>query len=210
MSKNQKVEKEFNPGVFMKNFIVTQVLILYFLFMIGDAAIAIGIDDPHRIITRFIPVGIIAFISSFFIIRSSAKKCKKSDEQDMKKKILIAPLIVAVILFAYGLYSVHSNLKEIEDELSIYMTILGEDTVTEEIEKAGNEARVTWAITAVIYLVAAEAGAFLTKNKLNSLMQDEPVVPQINEVASTETQETQQIEPKEEQQEPVNNIKWDL
>ena len=50
----------------------------------------------------------------------------------------------------------------------------------------------------------------MNNNKLNELMKDEPEMPQFNEVVSSEEQPPIQNEQKEEQQEQVNNIKWDL
>ncbi|MBR4110156.1 MAG: hypothetical protein IKK43_00475 [Clostridia bacterium] len=210
MSKKEKVEKEFNPGMFMKNFITFHVILLYIVISIGDV-VALMSDDLSIIFTRFLPVGIVAFVFTFFNIKSSAKKCKKSDEQNMRKKIFIVPLIVAIIVFAYGLYSVHSIVKSREAELSMYKLMIGEEAFETMMTEAANEARLIWGITAVVYLVAAEAAAILLKNKLNELMQDEPEKPVLNEEVQSDIQPGMEMEQKDEKpEETVNNIKWDL
>ena len=115
MSKKEKKEiekKEFTSAMFLKNFIVVELVILYIVLIVGDA---FSTPELSKLVTRFVPVGIVAFISTFLVIRSNAKKCKKTEEESVKRNTLIAPVIVAVILLVYGLYSVESNVQSIKD-----------------------------------------------------------------------------------------------
>lgn len=217
MSKKENVveKKPYGVADFFKNFIILQIILLYVTLMIGDAVAKT--EDISSAITRYIPIALVGLVSSFLFIRSGAKKINKKEEENLKKKVLIAPIVVAVILLCYGLYSVHSNVSKVKKEMkSIYILAYGEvdeefEEFEEEIKDAANEARGNWLITSVSYLVAVEVVAFLTSKKLGSLMKEEIQEQIVDGEILNDIQQEINNEPEEEKtQEPLNNIKWDL
>ena len=217
MSKKENVveKKPYGVADFFKNFIILQIILLYVTLMIGDAVAKT--EDISSAITRYIPIALVGLVSSFLFIRSGAKKINKKEEENLKKKVLIAPIVVAVILLCYGLYSVHSNVSKVKKEMKgIYILAYGEvdeefEEFEEEIKDAANEARGNWLITSVSYLVAVEVVAFLTSKKLGSLMKEEIQEQIVDGEILNDIQQEINNEPEEEKtQEPLNNIKWDL
>lgn len=225
MSKKEKINKPYSVKNLLKDLIVITIIALYVVVMLGDIVYMV-IEDSDRIISRQIPVAIATILSTFLIIRSGSKKCNKSEEKMIKKDIFIAPVIVAIIIMFYGFYCVSSNLgkarQNVEKELWVYSLYYSEEEMDAEIDKiieeAGNQARQSWVITAVIYLVAAEVTVFISSKKLNQWLKEE-IQPTINSdeipsnMFSPEGLETATngFELKsEEDSGPINTINWNL
>ena len=225
MKKENKKVVVYNPTVLLKNVIIYQLLFLYITLAIGDSVSMFS--DTSDFLTRYLPIGIVTLITSYFLFKKNISKCLIKDKEEVNKKVVLAPIIVAVILFGYGLYSVESNsteikkeFNEIKAEVELYAELVPNvvsemDELEKQFKDAITEARLNWFITSIIYLVTAEFVAYMSKKKLDDwLTLEEPVSE--NEENNFKTGEvvTPEYEPTEEVTEPtetpLNNIKWDL
>lgn len=175
MSK-QKVKKPYTIKSFTEGFILESIIILYVILLIGN----MFISEFDTIFVRYIPVGIVGFLITYSIIKSSAKKLKKADKESLKKMSFIFPIVIAVIMLLYGLYSVNSNFESVRARYSMLAKLMEESSTYEEtfedvIAKARDEANLHWFITSVVYLAFAEIGAFLGTRKLDGLLQEDEI-----------------------------------
>ena len=122
----------------------------------------------------------------------------------------IFPIVIAVIMLLYGLYSVNSNIESFRTGYYGTLIKLTGQTFEEVIAEARNKANLHWLITSVVYLAFAEIGAFLGTRKLDGLLQEENVdegqlLVEGDEKLDLTTTNNTVSEPQ------VNNtIKWDL
>ena len=225
MKKENKKAVMYNPTVLLKNVIISQLLLLYITLSIGDSISLFS--DFSDFITRYLPIGIVTLISSYFLFKKNISKCLVKDKEDVKKKVILAPIIVAVILLGYGLYSVESNSTEIRKELNklkseveLYAGLLPDveeqmDELEEQFKSAIAEARINWFITSVIYLAVAEFVAYMSNKKLDVwLTLEEPMTENLDNNLNTVEESNYNFEPTETVTQPtensLNNIKWDL
>ena len=219
MSK-QKVKKPYTIKNFSEEFILGSIVILYITLAIGDA---LRILEINTIYTRYIPIGIVGFLITYSTIKSGAKKLKKSDKKSLKIMSFIFPIVVAVIMLLYGLYSVNANVESVRTRYSTYNKLLGESGVfsemfEENITEARNKANLNWLITSVAYLSFAEIGACLITKKLDKFMKEDE-----NELLQQDGKEESQLVVEGDEKldlttnndtvnEPTvnNGIKWDL
>ena len=195
MSK-QKVKKPYTIKSFTEGFILESIIIF----------------------VRYIPVGIVGFLITYSIIKSSAKKLKKADKESIRKMSFIFPIVIAVIMLLYGLYSVNSNIESFRTGYYGTLIRLTGQTFEEVIAEARNKANLHWLITSVVYLAFAEIGAFLGTRKLDGLLQEDEIEPTQEENVDegqllVEGDEKLDLTPTNNTvSEPqVNNaIKWDL
>lgn len=216
MNKDTNV-KNFN----IISFVAITCTFLYIVVIAGDFLRQILKIDSY-LISRYIPVGITAIIATYVISISVAKKSPISELESTKMKMFIAPLLVAVIIFVYGMISLNSNVKKIQDssEYSFALKFGGENMINSLMDEAKKQATTNWIITAVIYLGAAEAVVFLMKNKIGEEMFDDsytPVEPQehikITDSINYSTNKSEDISNKIENtndEEQKEKIKWDL
>lgn len=177
MSK-QKVKKPYSIKNFTEGFILESIIVLYIILLIGN----IFISEFDVMFVRYIPAGIVGFLITYSIIKSSAKKLKKADKESLKKMSFIFPIVIAVIMLFYGLYSVNSNIESARARYSMLTELIGEssaydETFEETIVKARDEANLHWFITSMVYLVFAEIGAFLSTRKLDVILQEDEIEP---------------------------------
>lgn len=170
MSK-QKVKKPYTIKSFTEGFILESIIILYVILLIGN----MFISEFDTIFVRYIPVGIVGFLITYSIIKSSAKKLKKADKESLKKMSFIFPIVIAVIMLLYGLYSVNSNIESFRSGYYGALIRLTGQTFEEVIAEARNKANLHWLITSVVYLAFAEIGAFLGTRKLDGLLQEDEI-----------------------------------
>ena len=225
MKKENQKAVVYNPTVLLKNVFIYHLLFLYVTIYIGDAISMFS--DISDFLTRFLPVGIVTLIASYFLFKKNISKCLVKDKEEVKKKVVLAPIIVAVILFAYGLYSVHSNtadvkveFNELKAEMALYVDLVpgaAEQIVEldEQFKDAITEARLNWFITSIIYLAVAEFVAYKSNKKLDVwLTLEEPISENPDNNLETGEESNYEFEPTEEVKEPtetpLNNIKWDL
>ena len=155
---------------FTIKFTVISCTVLYLVIRLGDI-LSLATKGTGDLIFRYLPVGVTAIIATYCIIMGSAKKCLKSDEEDIKRGAMIGPIIVAVILCAWGIYSVHSNVEAIKE--TSYYSIMSEYTVVDSIiEEAKIAAIKTWVLTTVIYFATAELVAIFAKTKIREKLID--------------------------------------
>ncbi len=226
MKKNtEKQTKVYTAGTMLKNFISIQILLLYLILMIGDFFMMAEIVNSSLII-RFIPIGLITLISSYLIFRSSIKKCRKEEEEAIKKNIFIGPAIVAVILLLYGFYSVKTNVGTVQEKTNKYSELYGniygdvyeelygesfENSLSKAIEDAASEARKTWIITTVIFLCAGEVVAFIVNRKTKDWLMDDVGLEALNKnIITDEATVLNTSEGRQSENTALNNIKWDL
>ena len=190
------------------------IIILYVILLIGN----MFISEFDTIFVRYIPVGIVGFLITYSIIKSSAKKLKKADKESIRKMSFIFPIVIAVIMLLYGLYSVNSNIESFRTGYYGTLIRLTGQTFEEVIAEARNKANLHWLITSVVYLAFAEIGAFLGTRKLDGLLQEDEIEPTQEENVDegqllVEGDEKLDLTPTNNTvSEPqVNNaIKWDL
>ena len=208
MNKEEKKvnEKPYNALLFLKDFILLELVIMYIVVVIGD--FVSGITELPVLLTRYIPVAIAALLTTLLIIKFKAKKCKKSEEKEVKKYMFIAPIIVAVIIVVYGFYSVSVNIKEADTK--VLGLLVSQEYIEELLQAAANSARMNWIITGSTYLVAAEAIVLMKRKKIGMLLKDdfesEPMMMETNEFVSMQND----FQVPEQNNEAINNIKWDL
>lgn len=206
MNKNKVSNKKpYSPMKFLKDGIVIELILLYITLMIGDAISLM--EDNEMLFTRYIPIGVVTLIATFFIIKNNSKKCTKADEEIIRRNIFIIPVIVAVILLCYGLYSVSVNVNEVKEEAQLYSSMFGEELVETMLDVAASEARESWLITTFTYLIVAEAVAFMTSKKINGWLKDDIVEDVTEPLTMEENKEESNFEIEEK---TTNNIKWDL
>ena len=111
-----------NNKVFsMKNMVIIEIFILYVVLRIGDAITSAS--NLSRVITRFIPIGIVSAVSTYFLITLSAQRSFRHERESFLSKIKVIPIIIAIILLVYGLISVKQNLSNVEDKISTYKSL---------------------------------------------------------------------------------------
>lgn len=220
---NQKVEHK--PVYILRDFMAYEILILYVVLQIGNFMLELDND----ILVRYLPMGLVGLTASYFILKKQIKKCKKTEKDTVKKMVLVGPVLVAVILFLYGTYSVSSNMPEAEaimkNELGtyieLYSSIYGEEAGNElwaevylELDNIEKQARMKWVISSVTYLVTAGFVALLSTRRLDEWLKDEEVVLETEENLVLDTalsvENVVENENVEKEETPLNNIRWDL
>ena len=213
---NKKELVEYNPMVLMKNFIICQLLILYITLGVGD--VLSTSSELGNALTRYIPVALVTLVSAFIIFKKNISKCLLKDKEDVKQKVILSPIIVAVILLGYGLYSVESNMSSIRSELnsssyseySIYTLFMSEEEITQTLTEAAKLARKNWIITSIVYLLVAEFVAVSVNRKLEDWLKEESVYKEAENNNNTTTLENFEEQERFKEEVPLNNIKWDL
>ena len=212
MKKEKKKEVvEYNPTVLLKNIVIYQLIILYFTLVLGD--LVSTFTELGNLVTRYMPIGIVTMISTFFILKTNVSKCLISDKEEVKSKIIIAPLIVAIILFGYGLYSVESNMSSIRNDMrySYYSIYMSTTDMQSQLSQAASEARINWLITSIVYFVTAECAVFLLKERFGDWLKEESVYEKEKVLDTTNTISRESVQENESHEETqLNNIKWDL
>ncbi len=218
--KKEKVEKEYTIRKYSKDFVVISLVFLYLIVIVGD-----GISkqaDINDIILRFIPIALFGLLVSYCITRDSAKKIKKSDKEIFKKTMFVLPVIVAVVMFMFGLYSVSSNIKTMREEYKGKINMWNyetQQTLTEIYEQVILEARAkantSWFLRSVTYLVFAELGVFLVNKNLYKFMKRDVIElceedKRENEAIIMNNDGNDNLTTNSESDGPVNNVKWNL
>ncbi len=222
MENNNSKNKKFTAGKLLSNFIFTEVIILYVVIVIGDLSetgMKLGTGNPinNSWLTRYIPTAIASALIAFVIILSCRKKCGKSEYKEVKRNILIAPVIVGVIVLLYGLYSVSVNINEFKDkELGFLKYFVEDDELEKIIEEGANQARLNWLITSIGCLISAEIISFImSKNIENYLIDDSTLIEEEADINTTtyevKNEELGTQNNNEENSNKANDtIKWNL
>lgn len=188
--------KRNGPAGFAKNFIGTQLVIMYLVIFIANifADSELGLEIP-----RYIGVIVIGFLTAFFAIKKCLSLCTKEEYSNIKKLSHVYIGVVALVIFIYGLYSVSSNLKEAEATFEFVnemkqevqkeiadlekQGISLEDIYSEEdiadieellnidvektMQEARTEANIHWFVVALVYVVGTEFALFLAGKKVS-------------------------------------------
>ena len=221
--KNEKKEVVYSPITVLKNIVIFHILLIYFTLELGD--IVRKLSDFGSFLTRYLPVGIVTLIFTYFYFKSNVSKCLLQDKEAVKKNVILGPIIVAIIIFGYGLYSVESNVGEVRDELKLikieleeYLEEFPEEKMDEyvvlfeesekEFYKAINEARLNWFITSIIYLLVSEFVVHMMKNKFDEwlILEEETSEDLKNDVSTNELT----VEEENTSETTLNNINWNL
>ena len=219
MMKKEKMKenKPYNVALLWKDFVVIEVVILYITLILGDL-IRVA-SKASIILTRYVPIAFVTLVSTFLIIRSKSKKCKKSEENEVEKTFVIAPVVVAIIMFFYGLYSASVNMSKAEEQLrketKIYSLLYEKSEYEEMIQEALKEARSlaiqNWIITSVTYLVSAEIMVLLSSKKLKLWLKDEMIVENSIEGMQAEGNiMNDSVIKMEDNTQATDSIKWNL
>lgn len=218
--KKEKVEKEYTIRKYFKYFVIISLVFLYLIVIAGDRISKQA--DINYIILRFIPIALFGLLVSYCITRDSAKKIKKSDKEIFKKTMFILPVIVAVVMFMFGLYSVSSNIKTMREEYKGKIKMWNyetQQTLTEiyeqVISEARTEANTSWFLRSVTYLIFAELGVFLVNKNLYKFMKRDVVElyeedERENETIIMNNDGNDNLTTNSESDGSVNNVKWDL
>lgn len=218
--KKEKVEKEYTIRKYFKYFVIISLVFLYLIVIAGDKISKQA--DINDIILRFIPIALFGLLVSYCITRDSAKKIKKSDKEIFKKTMFILPVIVAVVMFMFGLYSVSSNIKTMREEYKGKIKMWNyetQQTLTEiyeqVISEARTEANTSWFLRSVTYLIFAELGVFLVNKNLYKFMKRDVVElceedERENETIIMNNDGNDNLTTNSESGGSVNNVKWDL
>lgn len=226
---NKEVSKKQKKN-FVSSFVVVQLFILYITLNITDGIILAS--DGEGLGIRYISVAIVTAISVFLSICSHLKQSTRDEYENVNKMSKILPAAVALILLCYGLFSVASNVREMEKEIKedpifdLYQEYDEDGDIDDFFEEFGydldeikNEARMGWVITSIVYLVVAEAVALLAvkKSEGNIVYYDNTESINENEYNFYEQQEendqeshSQIEEDSQEQRQENNPIKFDL
>jgi hypothetical protein len=218
--KKEKVKKEYTIRKHFKDFIVISFLFLCFIIIVGDEISHYA--DINDIILRYIPIALFGLLVSYCITRDGAKKIKKSDKEIFKKTMFVLPVIVAVVIFMFGLYNVSSNIKtmreEYKEEISVWR-YENQQTLTKIYEKAISEARAkantVWFLRSITYLVFAELGVFLVNKNLYKFMEKDVIEfsgedKHENESIIMNNDGNANLTANDESNKTVNSVKWDL
>lgn len=223
MSKKENVKnaKPYTKMNLLKDFVVIAVIVLYVTLRIGDeiSEASSGIAGTD-IATRYIPIAIVTLIATFLTCYAKVGKFRKSEEKEVKKTLMIAPAIVTVILFIYGMYSVAVNVSSFNKNdlevgsiyLEYYEEIYGV-SLDDMIAEARNEAIMNWAIIAAIYLIEAEGVVFLITRNLNKKLKEDEVLEQSPEDMLDSENPTEAMvtnSSSDESTQVINNINWNL
>lgn len=218
--KKEKVEKEYTIRKHFKDFVVISLLFLYFIVIAGDEISHHA--DINDIILRYIPIALFGLLVSYCITRDGAKKIKKSDREIFKKTMFVLPVIVAVVTFMFGVYSVSSNIKTMRKEYKAEISVWSyenQQTLTKMYEKAISEAKgkaiMAHFLRSITYLVFAELGVFLVNKNLYKFMEKDVIEfsgedKHENEAIIMNNDGNADLTTNNESNEPVNSVKWDL
>lgn len=171
--KEEKIELPLSAGKFMKKFIVIECAWLYITLVLLDMGVFPALENST--LFRIGICGILSAIVAMLFIKGTAKNCLKSEENLIKRNMVIAPIIVAVILAGYGIYSVNLNVEEIKSSGEyILLERMGvSDELEELIKEAKTEAYADFVATGVAVLVGAEVVVFLKKKKISDVLKDD-------------------------------------
>lgn len=219
MMKKEKMKenKPYSIALLWKDFVVIEVVILYITLMLGDWIRVAG--NASAILTRYVPIALVTLVSTFLIIRSKSKKCKKSEESEVKKTFVVAPFVIAIIMVFYGLYSVSVNMSKAEEllrkETKVYSLLYEESEYEEMIQEALKEVRgiaiQNWIITSVTYLISAEIMVLLSSRKLKLWLKEEMIAE--NPVESMQAEDVIMDDATikmEDNTQTTDSIKWNL
>ena len=172
-----KNKKEFSLKSFIVNITIVQMVITYFVLILGNIGIAL---DFTEIISRYIPVALVAFFGTFLFYKFGVKKLHKSDSKTVKTLGFLVPLGIAILIFAFGIYSVNSNIKDAKKEVDknlmsiMYKNVYGEEEYNKHVEEAILEAKdkaiKMWSICSIVYAVFGELAAIITLRNLEEKM----------------------------------------
>ncbi len=99
--------KKNGPAGFAKNFIGTQLVIMYLVISIGDIFLMLEMNY-----IRYIGVFVFALLTAFFSIKKCFALCTKYEYSNIKKLSHVYIGVVALVIFLFGLYSVSTNVQE--------------------------------------------------------------------------------------------------
>ena len=213
MSKKENVaiKKPYNAGYFLKDVMIFQVVALYITLIIGDEA---RTTADELITTRYIPLFVVGLLAALFSIRRFAKMCNKTEKEKVRKNIFLIPVLIAAMIFIFGLYSVSVQMAKMEKFIGIFSSIGSEEGIDnkwqEELDNTANEIRMRWFIASMSYLVAGELAGFLTSKKLDKWLkepEEELMEENVNETLLEEKEENTDVIKNES---PIDVIKWDL
>ena len=85
------------------------------------------------------------------------------------KIIMIVPIIVAVIMLGYGIYSVKSNLSNLTASFERLYLISNSGTISYLLKEAKGQAIASWVITSIVYLITSEVTTIIVRNNIYSL-----------------------------------------
>lgn len=227
MNNIEKKEKRFSIGTMIS----TEIVLLYLVLRIGDI-VAQTSENISVVLTRYIPIAIASLIITFFLIRSGAKKSFKSEQDLFIKKIMIVPVIVAVIVLLYGFYSVRTNTakfnQKYDDLYNSYSDLYNKYNLNNKIqteykkilEEAKKKAKLSWIITSIVYFTSSMITTLFMKNKINNLLEDDDMY--VSEESNNTHNKVQILDDNDEKtvddvnitkgkdNTTVQDIKWDL
>lgn len=219
-------EVKSKKGFSIVSMITSELVILYLVLYIGSI-ISLSSDADNLILTRYIPVGIVSILITYFFIRFGAMRCFKSEKEDFWKQIIIVPIVVTIAIFLYGMYSVNSNVSKINKQYETYGGIYSsfmknyQDEYQEIMKEAKKTARNSWIITSLVYLVCSGVTTFCLKNKIDKFLKYDDVYESDEFMLQKNTSQILTGKDEENANEDSNNnenrendaaqnIKWDL
>lgn len=114
--------KKYGPAGFAKNFILSQLIIMYVVIWLSNIFIQtdFGVDIP-----RYLLVFGFGLMCAFSAIKKCFELCTKDEYINIKKLTHIYIGVIALVMLFYGLYSVSSNAKKIEERYNNLSSIFG-------------------------------------------------------------------------------------
>lgn len=208
-------EKKFTVKNFFLNYVIIEFLVINVIISLTDKIGDVTDIDFHLL--RLVPLFLLTLLLSFLVIKLNAKRIHKNESKEFKESLIILPIIVAVLTFLWGIYSVHVNMEEIKSDVffSIYSNseIYG-DFIKDTLEDVRNEAIGFWVLTSICYLIPSEAMSLIMRKKVDAYFLDDLTINENPEALYVG--EGININPEGngftqgDMNQDMSNIKWDL
>lgn len=159
---------------FRINYLVIMFLVLYVTDIINKVAdITIGQLTTIRAILCFGAVILLARFLTINIVRKY--QITNSYKDNLRFNLNLIIIIVAVVAIFYFLFSLNSNIKEIKDssEYKFAVSILGEESLEEELEDVKKEARNAFIIVWVAILAGSAVAVYSQGKILDKYCKDD-------------------------------------
>ena len=215
MSKNKKKKKKFS----IVSMISAELGIIYITLLIGSFINSFT-NSFNLILLRYIPVVIVTLISTYFLIRWGAKNNLKSDKNSFWMQIMVVPLIVAIIIFLFGMYNIKVNSSKIDGKYSLLKSRFSKE-YEDILNKAKKTARTSWIITSVVYVISSGTMTLILKSRIDDWLQEDEAFDIVkpenrsqttgelpNEINQDNTNLNENSENEEDN--AIKKIKWDL
>lgn len=159
MSNNQEISE--NPSGLLAKLVIYQI-VFFNIIAIASVLILLMFFDLEFFWIVNVPIALGTLIINPFILKKNISKCLKKDKEEIKSKVMLAPLIVAAFVASF-VFSLGSEFTS-----GNYMIT----PTTMDLANTFTILRINWIIMSMLYLAVAEFVAFKANKKIDEWLKD--------------------------------------